>query len=74
MVWHIAGSSMQQLMLLCVQPFKRELPLLLTPFKSVEWLTTLISAYQNFKHKTCRIATKIFLQLLDHYFTSPSLS
>jgi hypothetical protein len=47
-------------MLLSVQPSERELPLLLTPFKNAEWLTTLISVYQNFKQNKWKITANNF--------------
>jgi hypothetical protein len=47
-------------MLLYVQPSERELLLLLTSFKSAEWLTTLISVYQNLKENKEKIEAKNF--------------
>jgi len=51
---------MQWSLLLSVQPSERELPLILTPFKNAEWLTTLISVYQNFKQNKQKTAAKNF--------------
>jgi len=59
-VSHVASSAMQWSMLLCVQPSEREIPLPLTSSKSAEWLTTLISVYQNFKQNKQKIAAKNF--------------